>query len=64
MPTGPTKAGALQFRFEQRKDVAIEALEADRDVSRFAEQRGHVRRNAAVRSWPPPSWPGTVLCGH
>ena len=38
----------MQLGFEQRKDVAIEALEAARNVSRFAEQRGHVRRNAAV----------------
>src|ERR1035438_1673735 len=40
----PGKAGALQFRFEQRKDVAIEALEAARNVRRFAEQRCYVRR--------------------
>src|ERR1035438_2661987 len=44
----PDIAGALQFRFEQRKDVAIEALEAARNVRRFAEQRGYVRRYAAA----------------
>jgi hypothetical protein len=35
----PDKAGTLQLGFEQRKDVAIEALEAARNVSRFLPDR-------------------------